>query len=159
MSCLSDELELIKNIYFEEISIVSASNLKYEFKLIELIIKFPEDYPFSKPIIAVPKNPSIESQLKLYSESLIGQEMIYDLLEKFKILVEEIKDSKETEPAKIDIRSFIDESPFSIDKFLQLIKSCQRASKKSTENLELETGKQFFLKLKRKEYIESEIYE
>ena len=156
MSRLAEELELIKNIYYEEISLESNLSLRFEYKLVKLVLKFNEDYPLSKPGISVFGNNIIEEQLISFSENLIGQEMIYELLEKFKLLVEEQKEVKAPEPPKIDIRSFTDETPFSKSDFINLTKLHQEDRTKPNEGLTSETGKQFFLNLKKKGYSEIE---
>ena len=155
-SRLKDELELVKNIYFEEISIDPNSSLKFEYKLVKLVLKFKEDYPFSKPEVYVPASNFIEEYLINFSEKFIGQEMIYELLERFKSLVEEQNEAKAPEYAKIDIRSFGDETPFSKSDFVNLTKLHQIVPSNPNYDPNLETGKQFFLGLKRKGYLEIE---
>lgn len=150
-SVFLEETEVLKSIYFEDITLgESYVEYKSECRVLKLLV--PDTYPNQAPEVVIKGILDVQADLANFSKTLIGNPMIYDIIEKYKILVElqqasNIKTTDATET--IDMRSFLNETSFSKESFLKWVDKVQASLVDETSrNLDRETGKVLFSRLK-----------
>ena len=141
----SDELDALRSIYLDDIFIESGGGMiSYSFNSLLLKMYVDEKYPNRAPKIEVKNNEEIQEIIRRKSLELLGQEMLYELIELFKTSADNY--SRETENyttviERIEIRVLQEGTQFSVDKFNKWAEDKQHKIRRELAG----TGKTWFL--------------
>jgi hypothetical protein len=149
---LSDEFEALQSIFIEQIATdLDNRRLIYTRNGHRLQVDVPTSYPQEIPRFGLISD-ELKKELEAKASSLIGSEMLYDLIELFQVSSRRSAQVTATDHESLEVaieeRTFHNETPFSVDKFGQWRLQRYASILGSFRREQKETGKEYFQRVK-----------